>query len=112
NLGGAGERARFQDVSAQTGVDQFVGKSMTAAVCDYDGDDWLDLVVTNDTEPTFLLRNEGGRAFREVAMETGVALGESGKAKAGMGVDAADVGNDGRTAILTSNFSGESLSYF
>src|SRR5262249_44121763 len=35
-----------------------------------------------------------------------------GKAKAGMGVDAADVGNDGRTGILTSNFSGESLSYF
>jgi hypothetical protein len=108
NLGGG----RFADVSSETGIRRAIGKSMSAAVCDFNDDGWPDLVVTNDTEPNFLFRNEAGRTFSEIGMEAGVALPESGKAKAGMGVDAADTANDGGLTILTSNFSGESLSFF
>jgi hypothetical protein len=108
NLG----QGRFQDVSKPTGIADVAGKSMTAALCDYNEDGWPDIVVTNDTQPTFLFRNQRGTRFTEVAVEAGIALGESGKAKAGMGLDAADVENAGSLSILTSNFSGESLSYF
>jgi hypothetical protein len=102
----------FRDVSRVSGIAGSVGKSLGVALCDVDGDGWLDLVVTNDTEPTFLFRNQRNGTFREVGIESGLALSDTGKPKAGMGVDAADTGNDGRLAVLTSNFSGEGLSYF
>jgi enediyne biosynthesis protein E4 len=108
NLG----NGRFEDVSVKSGIGLHAGKSMSAALCDYNNDGWLDLVVTNDTQPTFLFRNNGDGTFSEVAMETGIALGETGRAKAGMGIDAADVLNRGVVSVLTSNFSGESLSYY
>src|SRR5205085_4850624 len=59
-----------------------------------------------------LFRNDGNGKFTEVALETGVALGENGMAKAGMGIDAADLDNSGQECILISNFSGEGLSFF
>jgi len=37
----------------------------------------------------------------------GVALSEDGKARAGMGVDAADFDNSGRTSLAITNFEGE-----
>lgn len=103
---------RFADVSGATGIRRSVGKSLGVALCDENGDGWLDLAVTNDTEPTFLFRNHGGRTFSEVGTAAGIAFSESGKTKAGMGIDAGYPENDAALSIATSNFSGESLSYF
>src|SRR5262249_3493244 len=52
------------------------------------------------------------RGFEEIGVETGFAVGESGKPKAGMGIDAADYRNDGGLGILVSNFSNEGLSFY
>ena len=66
NLGGW----RFEDVSAQAGVDAAAwGNGVCAA--DYDGDGDLDMYVTN-FGPDFLFRNEGDGAFTEVAREAGI----------------------------------------
>lgn len=103
---------RFNDVSRAAGVLEHVGKSLGVAVADMDDDGWPDLLVANDTTPNFLLRNQHGRRFEEVGAEWGIGVGESGRPKAGMGIDAADWQNRGRPGLLVGNFSGEALSLF
>ena len=62
---------------------------------DYDRDGWPDLLVANDTQPNKLYRNLRNGTFEDVAVRAGVAFSEDGKARAGMGVDAADFDNSG-----------------
>lgn len=108
NLG----KGRFRDVSAEAGIARLEGKALGVVPLDENGDGWIDLFVTNDQMPNFLLRNQQGRRFTEVAQEAGVAVADSGKARAGMGVDAADIRNDGGLAFAIGNFSGEGLALF
>ena len=84
----------FRDVSAQSG---FVapGKALGLAIADYDHDGSMDLVVANDSMPEFLFHNERNGAFREVGLESEVAVDGDGRTFAGMGVDFADYDNDG-----------------
>lgn len=106
---------RFRDVSAETGMLQVKGKALGVVVLDYNRDAWPDLFVTNDVWENFLLENSGsGRArrFREVGVQVGLALPESGKPFAGMGTDAVDLLGDGRLWIATVNFSGEGVAVF
>ena len=63
---------------------------------DYDDDGWLDLFVANDTEPNKLYHNNHNGTFTDDAVAAGVAFSESGTARAGMGVDAADYDGSGR----------------
>jgi hypothetical protein len=94
-----------------TGIAARPGKALGVAVADVEDDGWPDLFVANDTEPNFLFLNRRGR-FEEVALSAGVAMPENGEPRAGMGIEAADVANDGRLALLTTNFSGEGLSFY
>src|SRR5947209_16954279 len=77
---------------------------MGLAFLDYDSDGKLDVFVANDTVPNFLFHNEGGGRFREVALRSGVAFNEDGRALSSMGVDARDIDNDGREDLwVTAN---------
>ena len=62
---------------------------------DYDNDGWPDLLLSNDTQPNKLYRNNGNGTFTEKAVSAGVAFSEDGVARAGMGVDAADYDRSG-----------------
>lgn len=108
NLGGG----KFRDVSRETGIAAPPAKALGVIPLDADGDGWPDLFVANDQIPNLLFHNEQGRGFREVALEEGVAVAATGRARAGMGVDAADVANDGNVAVTVGNFSGEGLALF
>ena len=79
---------------------------------DDDGDGWPDLFVANDTQPNKLYRNLRNGTFRDVALEAGVALSDDGKARAGMGVDAADFDNSGRMGLAITNFDNEMLALY
>ena len=74
---------------------------------DDDQDGWPDIVVANDTQPNKLYRNLRNGTFKEVAFEAGVAFSAEGRARAGMGVDAADFDNSGRMGIAVTNFENE-----
>jgi hypothetical protein len=102
----------FEDVTAKSGVFDTSSKSLGVAILDYDNDGWPDLMVANDTQPNKLYRNLGNGTFKEVAVEAGVAFSADGKARAGMGVDAADFDNSGRAGIAVTNFDNEMIGLY
>ncbi|MGV3520210.1 CRTAC1 family protein [Luteitalea sp.] len=108
NLG----RGRFEDVTARAGLFDVTGKALGATVLDHDGDGWPDLFIANDTVPNRLYRNNHDGTFTELGLQSGVAFSTDGRARAGMGVDAADVDNSGRPSVAVTNFSGEMLGLF
>jgi hypothetical protein len=97
----------FEDVTAKCGVFDTSSKSLGVAMIDLDQDGWFDLFVANDTQPNKLYRNQRNGTFKDVALEAGVAFSADGKARAGMGVDAADFDNSGRTGLAVTNFENE-----
>jgi hypothetical protein len=103
---------RFRNVSVATGVSARPGKGLGVVPLDENGDGWPDLLVANDLVPNHLWRNEHGERFREVGQETGFAVGGLGRARAGMGIDAADVRNNGEPAVAVGNFANEGLALF
>jgi enediyne biosynthesis protein E4 len=68
--------------------------------------------VANDGTPNHLWLNGGGGRFTESALAWGVAIDQDGAPKAGMGVHAADVDDDGDNDLLVMNLDTESDSYF
>src|SRR5262249_54003689 len=54
----------------------------------------------------------GARRFEEIGVERGFAMAETGKPKAGMGIDSADYMANGSLGVLVSNFSNEGLSFY
>jgi enediyne biosynthesis protein E4 len=102
----------FEDVTAKAGVFDSSSKSLGVAAIDYDRDGWPDLFVANDTQPNKLYRNGRNSTFQEVALRAGVAFSTDGKARAGMGVDAADFDNSGRSSVVVTNFDREMLALY
>lgn len=102
----------FTDVSKQSGIASAIGKGMGLAFGDYDHDGRLDVFVANDTQPNFLFHNEGGGRFRNVALDSGVAYNEDGRAISSMGVDFRDYNNDGREDLFVSALENEVFPLF
>ena len=102
----------FKDITREAGVYNPEGKSLGVAIADFNQDGWPDIVVSNDTQPNFLYENKGDGTFQDKAIVAGIAYDENGRARAGMGVDVADIANDGRLAIAIGNFSQEPLSLY
>ena len=95
----------FSDVSAKAGIANPKGKGLGVVGGDYDGDGWTDIFVANDLTPDFLYRNNGDGTFTDQALLAGVAYGEDGVARAGMGVDLGDYDRNGTPDIYVTNFS-------
>ena len=87
-------------------------KSLGVALLDYDNDGWLDLFVTNDTQPNKLYRNNHDGTFTDVGVPAGVAYSDAGTARAGMGTDAGDYDNSGRPSLLIGNFTNEGMALY
>ena len=102
----------FEDVTATSGIFDTTSKSLGVAMLDYDHDGWPDLFVANDTQPNKLYRNRRDGTFEDVAVRAGVAFSEDGRARAGMGVDAADFDNSGGTGIAITNFDDEMIALY
>ncbi len=97
----------FEDRTKAAGVHAPNAKSLGAAVLDLDGDGWLDVAVANDTQPNLLLRNQGDGTFEEIGVLSGMAFSETGVARGGMGIDAADYDRSGRPSLVIGNFANE-----
>jgi hypothetical protein len=102
----------FEDATKKAGLSDPTSKTMGVAILDYDNDGWPDLLLSNDTQPNKLYRNNGNGTFSEKAVVAGIAFSEDGVARAGMGVDAADYDRSGSPSILITNFSNQMLSLY
>lgn len=99
----------FEDISGASGIAAHVGKGMSVAVADADGDGRDDLFVTNDSVPNFLFRNVDGRRFEEAGLLAGVAVPGFGRPVSSMGVAGQDVTGDGRVDFLVTALKGETF---
>ncbi len=97
----------FEDVTATSGIFDSSSKSLGVAMLDYNHDGWPDLLVTNDTQPNKLYRNQRNGTFKDLAVEAGIAFSAEGRARAGMGVDVADFDNSGHPGVAITNFDNE-----
>ena len=102
----------FEDVTKKAGLGEPTSKTLGIAVMDYDNDGWPDLLLSNDTQPNKLYRNNGNGTFTEKAVLAGVAFSEDGVARAGMGVDAGDYDRSGVFSLLITNFSNQMISLY
>ena len=102
----------FTDVSVDAGLAEAYGNGLGIVGADFDRDGRIDVFVANDRNVNQLWMNQGGLRFRDLAADWGSAVDEHGVAKAGMGVAAADVDDDGDSDLLVVNFEGETDSFF
>jgi len=102
----------FADVSRESGIADHPGKSFGAVATDVNNDGLMDLFVANDTMPNFLFVNKGGGKFEEIGLGAGVAYGEAGRPRSGMGVDAADYDGDGWQDLFVANIDHEFFSLY
>lgn len=102
----------FEDVSRATGIAAHVGKGMSAAAADFDGDGFQDLFVTNDSVRDFLFRNANGERFEEVGVKAGVAFTADGIPVSSMGLDFRDLNGDGLPDVTITALSNETFPLF
>ncbi len=90
--------SQFVDVSQQAGIKgNPIGFGLGASVSDMNGDGWPDLYVTNDyVEDDYLYINQRNGSFKDELRDR-----IEHSSYSAMGVDVADLDNDGRTDILT-----------
>jgi hypothetical protein len=97
NIGG-----KFHDVSRKAGLPCEKGFGLSASVADINNDGLLDLYVSNDFfAPDYLYMNTGIKSFVNRANIL------SKMSSASMGVDIADINNDGRPDIITAEMAPE-----
>jgi hypothetical protein len=102
----------FEDVTAKSGIFDTSSKALGVALLDFERNGWPGLVVTNDTQPNKLYRNRGDGTFEESGVRAGIAFSEDGRARAGMGVDAADFLNAGASGLAITNFDNEMVALY
>jgi hypothetical protein len=86
----------FTDVTDNSGIGAYKGRTMGVTAGDFDGDGYPDIYVANDKTENFLFRNKQDRTFEEIAADRGVAYGQNGESTSAMGPVFADIDGDGR----------------
>ncbi|MGH9449453.1 MAG: CRTAC1 family protein [Terriglobia bacterium] len=99
----------FEDVTEASGIGKHIGRGMSLAFADYDGDGFMDVFVTNDNQANFLFHNRGNGTFEEVGLLAGVALLNSGEPVSNMGVDFRDYNNDGLPDVAVTDLNHETF---
>lgn len=102
----------FADVSKESEIARHLAKAWGVVAADLNNDGRMDLYVTNDTVPNFLFANRGKGKFEEIGMLAGVGVSTFGKARSGMGVDAADYDQDGWIDLFEANVDQEMYSLY
>jgi len=101
----------FTDVSMASGIAEHLGKAWGVVAADINNDGRTDLFVSNDTVANFLFLNRGG-SFEEAGLTANVGYNADGRARSGMGVDAADFNDDGWVDLFVANIDEEIFSLY
>ncbi|HTV58587.1 MAG TPA: CRTAC1 family protein [Verrucomicrobiae bacterium] len=93
----------FTDVTGKAGLVNNNGKALGVVLVDLNNDGWPDIFIANDTQPNSLYFNNGNGTFRNAASTAGPAFSEDKHPESGMGVDAADIMNNGLMDLFISH---------
>ena len=107
NVGG-----RFTEITALAGFNDPFGRGLGVVAADVNGDNLVDLFVSNDGTANYLFLNKGGLHFEESALTSGVAGNAGGGYQAGMGVACGDLDGDGLPDLMVTNFYGEGTTLY
>jgi hypothetical protein len=102
----------FTDVSKESGIGGSPAKAWGVVAADINNDGYMDLFVANDTVANFLFANRGKGKFEEIGLQSGVGFSSYGRARSGMGVDAADYDQDGWIDLFVANVDQEMFSLY
>jgi enediyne biosynthesis protein E4 len=102
----------FTDVSRDSGIASSSAKAWGVVAADINNDGYMDLFVANDTVANFLFANRGKGKFEEIGLLSGVGFSSYGRARSGMGVDAADFDQDGWIDLFVANVDQEMFSLY
>ena len=107
----------FSEVGKSSDIARAIGKGLGVVATDINNDGRMDLFVANDTVQDFLLVNRGPDAsgktrWEEIALQAEVAFSVNGQPRSGMGVDAADLDNDGWQDLFVANVDQEMFSLY
>ena len=102
----------FAERTEEAGFAGAPGKAFAVVTLDYNRDGWADLAVANDTERDLLYENQGHGRFVERGAVSGLGYDETGKARAGMGIDAGIVDSTRHTTVFVANFSREMIGVY
>lgn len=103
----------FTDVTDQAGVtDKNHYYGFSAALEDFDGDGWPDILVLNDSNPNYFYHNKGDGTFEEVGVSVGIAYNGEGLEQANMGLAIGDMDNDGWTDLFVTTFADDNYTLF
>ena len=102
----------FEDRTEEAGFLPAPGKTLGMAEWDINQDGWPDLVVANDTQRDLLYMNNGDGTFTEQGVLSGIAFGDDGQARAGMGIDVGVVDGSGEPSIVIGHFSKEMMGFY
>ena len=99
---------QFEDIS-DTVVVPTGGRGLGVVVADFDGSGKPNIYIANDSEPNFYFVNQtpvpGQRpSFSEQGMILGLALDQSGRSQASMGVAAGDADGNQRLDLFVTNY--------
>lgn len=108
NLG----NGKFQDVSESSGISSSYGPALGVICMDLNGDGLIDIYVADDAMANRLWLNQGNGTFKESGLDMGLAYSANGAPKAGMGVTADDIDNDGHLEVLVTNLHHEGVTLF
>jgi hypothetical protein len=102
----------FSDVTRGTDIAKAIGKGLGVVATDINNDGRMDLFVANDTVQNFLYVNRGSGRWEEIALPAEVAYSSGGQPRSGMGVDSADLNQDGFEDLFVANVDQEMFSVY
>jgi hypothetical protein len=94
----------FRDVTADSGLQSLLGRTMGVTCFDFDDDQRVDLFVANDAMENHFCRNLGDGRFEDAGLLSGVAYSANGEATGSMGAEIGDVDGDGLLDLFVPDY--------